>query len=399
MTRPLAGLRVLEMGHLVAAPFAGMILSELGADVIKVEPLEGDPAREFGPPFEGSDAVLFLNMNRGKRSIAMDLRHDRGRAILDRCLRRADAFLTNYRAQALDRLGLSTTFVRERFGHLIHVRLSSFGGAAYRDVPAVDINIVGMSGLMMASGWSDSPPIRPAIPIADLTTGLLGVIALLTGLEMRRQGHPGVEIEVPMMDAMAYLCQPLFGFLFGAGRDPDRLGNGSPYGLVECFRTADGYLTVAAPSDRLFRRLCQTLETPHLAAAYPTAAHRNSQREELLGVLATLFLTRPTGQWIERLREADVPCGAVNRPSDAVADPYFRDRHLVVSEPYPSSGSAPHIRFPLELDRKQLGGAGRAPLLGSHSGEILRELGYSDAELAELLTEDIVRSTAVTKSG
>lgn len=393
---PLLGSRVVELGHMVSAPYAGLILAELGADVVKVEPLTGDGARHLGPPFVGDDAALFMGLNSGKRSVAIDLHLPEGQTILRELLKRSDALITNFRRGALERLGVGHDAIRSEHPNLLYVLVSAFGIDEPKDIAAVDINIEGLSGLMMATGWPGSPPLRSALPFADI--GAAFFAALSVSAQLAPQQTPsevGSFIDLSMLDSMMYLCQPLYSYATAEGEDPRRLGNRSEYGLVDCLPAADGWITVAAPSDRLFARLCTAIEHADLLDRYPTPATRRSGMDELIDALSEIFATQDTAYWVERLSAAGVPAAPVNSPREALLDPRAQRRRTIIEERHPVLGHVGRVRFPVGgPTNPSVPALGAAPLLGHHTWEVLQEVGGFSKDSLESLANLKVISAA-----
>lgn len=396
MNAPLENVRVVELGQFVAAPLAGMVLANLGADVIKVEPHHGDGGRGLGPPFLGEDptmARLFAAVNRSKRSIAVDLRAPEGLELVERLLANADVMLTNYRYGALERLGLELTEVSSRHPRLVVVAVSSFGGEKYRDIPGVDITVTGMSGLMMASGIGDDQPMRAAVPFADITAGQTAAgLAMATLLRRETTGRGGV-VTVPMLDNLMYLTEILFANDFeGSHVPPAAVGNSSTFGLVDCISTSDGWVTIAAPTDRLFLRLIAAIGREDLIETYPAPSDRNLNRPTILKELATHLAAMPTEFWLTKFRVADVPCGPVYTPEAVLKDGYVMSRQLIDSQEDDEFGTVPFVRFPFEFDGEYLRTDRLAPRLGEHTESVLEDAGYDESERARLLQSGIASS-------
>lgn len=378
---------------MVAAPVCSMVLAELGAEVIKIEPPSGDPARQFGPPFQGPDSALFLAVNRGKQSVVLDLKLPSARSALDRLLRRADVLVTNHPSATLARFGLTRKRLSRIAPRLIHMDISGFGDSGpYSDLPAVDINILGLSGLMMASGFAGQPPIRPAISLADITAGLFAALGVLVALDRRLQSGKAGRIDLSMLDTMLFLCQPLFSYVAAARHDPPRIGNRSPFGIVDCFRTKDGYVTVAAPTDRLFQRLCDAVGLPELLTGLPDATSRLSRQSELIMRLGEKIQEYETDAICVALRRRRVPAWPVLSLSEALRDPHNAARHSIEAVPHPAYGQLTQVSFPLRIDDDDSQPPLTPPLLGEHTELTLRSIGYSQSEL------DHIRSAAARDS-
>lgn len=348
---PLDGVIVTELSHMVAAPAAGTLLADLGADVWKIEPASGDPARDFGARGPDGIASLFRTVNRGKRSATLDLASNDGRDRLGRLLAGSDVLLTNYRLDALGRLGLAPDVLRTTYPRLVVVVVTGYP-EEQPDWAGVDINAVGASGVMWASGWAGLPPVRPALSMADMTAGLLATVTTLAGLRERDRTGNGSVTRVALSDAALYLNQTMLSQAATTGVDPERIGNASPFGFTGTFEAADGHVSLAAPSDRLFARLCDTLGRPDLAERFGTHAQRDVDRAALEDAITSVLRTRPAEHWVRELRDAGLPCAPVLRPTEAVAAAStgsllsVSDGVLTMAAPWTVDGRRPDLGRP-----------------------------------------------------
>jgi crotonobetainyl-CoA:carnitine CoA-transferase CaiB-like acyl-CoA transferase len=392
---PLAGVRVVDLSRVLAGPYATMLLADLGADVVKVErPGEGDETRGWGPPYSGDVAAYFLAVNRSKRSVALDLKQPEGRALaLDLCTS-ADVVIENFRPGTAARLGLDAAAVHARNSRVVYCSITGFGEREPRDRPGYDFIVQGESGLMAITGEPEEPPTKVGVALVDVVTGLHAAIAILAALRRRDLGGSGERIGISLLDsALAALVNVAQNALV-SGEEPQRYGNAHPSIVpYEVFATADGWITVAAANDGLYRRLCDALERPELAAdqRFATNAARVRNREELLPLLRDAFLRRPSDDWVAALGAAGVPVGKIRGVLEALraAAP------ATVQVTHPSVGELELVAPPFAFESAGLRSAEPPPLLGQHTREVLTELGIDEERLAGLLGRSVV-ATAET---
>jgi crotonobetainyl-CoA:carnitine CoA-transferase CaiB-like acyl-CoA transferase len=373
-TRPLSGLCAIEIGHSIAAPYAGMILGELGAEVIKVEnPKGGDAARGWGPPFAEGAATCFHAVNRGKRGIAIDLADPSAAAQLRRLiLERADIVIHNLKYGALDKYGLSGAALVAEKPTLIYCNLGAFGAAGpLRERPGYDPLMQAYSGLMSLLGEDGRPPVRVTVSIIDIATGMWAVIGILAALQERQSSGRGGIVDTSLYEtALAWMTIPLAAYLVG-GQIPARCGSGVemivPY---QAFAAADGHLMVAAGNDNLFRRLAAALGRPSLAddPRFRTNRDRVLNRAVLVPILAGIFAGEPVAVWTERLDRAGIPNGPIHSVDQVVAD--AQTRALGIIQEWPGSPLS-LVGLPLSFDGVRPPFAKPAPGLGEDNCEIL----------------------------
>ncbi len=373
-TRPLSGLCVIEIGHSIAAPYAGMILGELGAEVIKVEnPKGGDAARGWGPPFAEGAATCFHAVNRGKRGITIDLADRREADKLRTLIReRADVVIHNLKYGALDKYGLSGAALVAEKPELIYCNLGAFGAAGpLRERPGYDPLMQAYSGLMSLLGEDGRPPVRVTVSIIDIATGMWAVIGILAALEERRSSGRGGIVDTYLYEtALAWMTIPLAAYLVG-GQIPARCGSGVemivPY---QAFAAADGHIMVAAGNDNLFRRLTAALDRPSLAddPRFRTNRDRVVNRAALVPILADIFAGEPVAVWAERLDRAGIPNGPIHSVDQVVAD--TQTRALGIIQNWPGSPLS-LVGLPLSFDGVRPPFAKPAPRLGEDNREIL----------------------------
>jgi crotonobetainyl-CoA:carnitine CoA-transferase CaiB-like acyl-CoA transferase len=364
----LDGIRVLDLSRVLAGPYCTMLLADLGADVIKVErPGEGDETRSWGPPFAEGESAYFLAVNRGKRSVALDLARPDARQALRRLAGQADVVVENFRSGTAERLGAGYEQLARENPKLVYCSITGFGDAR----PGYDFVVQAESGLMAITGEADGASTKVGVAVVDVLAGYAAVTAILGGL---LEGG-GKRVEISLYEvALSALVNVAQGALV-TGTEPARHGNAHPSIVpYETFATADGELAVAAANDGLFARLCEVLQRPDLLR-FATNPERVERREELAAELAGVFATATAEEWVERLGRAGVPAGRVRGVLEALADA------APLEVEHPTIGALPLVRSPLGPQAETT----PPPLLGQHSREVLAEVGYDDREIDELL--------------
>jgi crotonobetainyl-CoA:carnitine CoA-transferase CaiB-like acyl-CoA transferase len=367
---PLTGLTVIEFGNLIAAPYAGMLLADLGAEVIKVEPPTGDLGRGFGPYLNGESA-FFLSANRGKRSVVVDFPSDQGRdAALELC-RTADAIITNLRPGAMERLGLAETDIRRINPSVVYGVVSAFGSdGPYAERSGIDVVFQGESGMMSITGDPGSPPGKTATTIGDYVAGTNLALGVCAALVERSRTGTGRRIDVSLRDGLLAVQGGWMALAFAAGAQPEKTGTASPYlAPNQAFAAADGHLTLAIVSDRHFERLCTALNRPDLAARYPTNDDRMTGRDELTATLTEIFRTAGVEDWIELLAPIGLPIGRVLTLPETWEDPQVIYNEMVPTYEHPVAGSFRVVGSPIRVDGRPAISKRPPPVLGGTDQE------------------------------
>lgn len=396
-TAALAGITVIEMTEAMAGPYAAMMLGDLGADVIKIErPGVGDMSRGWGPPFLAGESAYYLSTNRNKRSLTLNLKHPEARRILDTLIVRADIFLVNQpRLASLQSLGIDYKRLRGLNPRLIYCSITGYGMTGpYAGRSGYDLAAQGESGTMALTGEPDGPPVRYPVPISDITAGLYTVMAALTALYVRERTGQGQFIDTALLDAQITWLTNLAGNYFATGQRPRKLGNYHPQiAPYEPFQAQDKPFLVAVGSERLWEEFCRVLGIGETVGADPrfrTNADRLAHRFELRAELEPLFRSQPAEFWLSRLREAGIPCGAINEIDEALNDPHVRARGMIVTLEHPVIGPIRSLGNPMHLSLTPPSYRLPPPLLGQHTDEILQALGYDAERIAALRREGAI---------
>jgi len=390
MPGPLAGLKVLELARILAGPWAGQVLADLGAEVIKVERVgAGDDTRGWGPPFvaaaDGGDlgAAYYHAANRGKRSIEIDFDTERGQRVVRTLAARSDVLLENFKLGGLKRFGLDYASLAKLNPRLIYCSITGFGqDGPYAPRAGYDLLIQGMGGIMDLTGEAEREPSRVGIPVVDVSTGMYSVIAILAALAEREKTGRGCNIDMALLDTLVgMLANQAMSYLI-TGTAPRRIGNGHPVVVpYQVFPVADGHVIVAVGNDGQFVKLCRVLGEPSLAgeAIYRTNADRVRNRGTLIPHLTSLTLKFTRVDLIAALEAVQVPAGPINTVADVFADPQVIARGMRIDMPSAAAagGSIPGVRTPIKIDGRVMSSGRPSPRRGEHTDEILREIGES----------------------
>jgi len=398
---PLSHIRVLDLSRVLAAPWTGQNLADLGAEVIKIErPKKGDDSRAFGPPWlkdangkETTESAYFACANRGKKSITVNLADPKGQALVRELAAKCDVLLENYKVGDLARYGLGWEDLKKLNPRLVYCSVTGFGQTGpYAERPGYDFMIQGMGGLMSITGERDglpgAGPQKAGIPIADIMTGMYATIAVCAALAHRAETGVGQHLDLALLDCQVAVLANQGANYLSTGTPPPRLGNAHPNIVpYQTFKTADGDVILACGNDNLFRKFCEVAKCTELAAdpRFATNGKRVENRAEITGILDAIFAKRTTRDWVEALEAAGVPNGPINNLEQVFAEPQAVARGLRLEMQHPLAGRISLIRSPMRFSETTIEHSVPPPLLGEHTDAILRGLlGKSDAEIAEL---------------
>lgn len=406
MHKALDHLHVLDLSRVLAGPFLAQNLADFGADVIKVErPHHGDESRTF-PPYlkdadgeETADSAYFMSINRGKRSITIDISKPRGQELIKALAARADVLIENYKVGDLTRYGLDYAALRSVNPRLVYCSITGFGQTGpYRNRPGYDYIFQAMSGLMSLTGGPDElpggGPAKVGLAICDVITGIYSSFAVMTALAEREKSGEGQHIDMSLLDTtIATISHINMNYLIG-GIIPPRMGTGHPSIVpYQMFQAKDGPMVVAVGNDGQFAKLCTLLGHPELPvdARFLTNPLRVKHRDALIPLLEAAFVQKTTGEWIESLTSLGVPCGPLNNIQQVFDDAHVKSRGMQIKIPHPRAGSVAALANPARLSKTPPQYERPAPALGEHTHEILSTiLGLSDAEISQLSQEGVI---------
>jgi crotonobetainyl-CoA:carnitine CoA-transferase CaiB-like acyl-CoA transferase len=402
MTTPLKNLRVLDMSRVLAGPWAGQLLGDYGADVVKVErPGVGDDTRQWGPPWlgeNGGESGYFLSANRNKRSITVDIADSVGQDLIRELAARADVLIENYKVGTMERYGLGSKTLLKSNPGLIYCSISAFGQTGPRAAePGYDAMIQASAGLMSITGpppEESGGPQKVGVAISDIMAGMYASTAILAAINARTETGTGQHIDVPLYDSqVAWLANQNMNFLIG-GESPGRMGTAHP-NLVpyQAFRSSDGEFMLAVGNDRQFTAVCNAVDLPELAedVLFSTMSARLANRSALIPLLEGRFRQRTTAAWLARLRDVGVPAGPINDIGEVLTNEHAVERQLVRHVLNSNDDAVPLVANPVDFSATPVCYQKAPPLLGEHTNEVLREwLGYSDAQIQGLRKDDVI---------
>ncbi len=383
--QPLTGIRVLDLTRVLAGPYCTMILGDLGADVIKVEPPEGDETRAWGPPFAGGESAYYLCVNRNKRDVVINLKTEEGKKIIRDLALRSDVLVENFRPGTLKKFGLDFDSLRGENPRLIYCSISGFGQTGgLRDKPGYDFIIQAMGGIMSVTGEPEGEPMKTGVAIADLFAGQNAVIAILAALQAREKTGRGQFLDISLFESeLGWLANVAGGYLV-SGRLPKRYGNAHanivPY---QSFKAGDGWFVVAVGNDKQFEALCAEMGHAEWARdpRFATNAARVENRDILIPLLKPIFESKTVDEWMSAL-ENKLPCGRINDLGQVFAMPHVAEREMLVTMRHPTVGDLTLVGSPLKMSETPVEYKLPPPLKGQHTEEALRELNFSEEQIA-----------------
>jgi CoA:oxalate CoA-transferase len=381
---PLDGLRVLDLSRVLAGPYATLVLSDLGADVIKIErPGLGDETRGWGPPYAGGESAYYLSVNRGKRSCAIDLSTDEGRRIAFELCARADVVIENFKAGTAERMGLDRASVAKRNPKVVYCSITGFGSRRNpRGRPGYDFIAQAESGIMSITGEAEGEPMKVGVAMVDVLTGLHAASAILAAV-YRGEGD---RIEVSLLDSGLAALINVGSNVLVAGGEPSRHGNAHPNIVpYQSFRVADGWIAIAAPNDGLYGKLCEVLGAPELATdeRFATNNVRVENRDTLIPLIEERLKARTAEEWLSALDAVGVPTGKIRSVPDALRAAADAGVPASTRVPHPTAGEVELMNSPIQIE-SGLRPPQAPPLLGEHTAEVLAELGLDASEISRL---------------
>ncbi len=390
MSGPLSGCRVIELAHIMAGPVAGLMLADMGADVIKVEKLDGDDSRRFVPPTVNGESAAFLMMNRNKRGVVLDLKTEGGKDILRRLVAGADVLIENYRLGTMEKLGLGYEALAAINPGLIYCEVSGFGRTGpYAHRGGFDLIAQGMSGLMSITGEGPGrPPVKVGAPVSDITAGILAAMGISAAYAHRLKTGEGQKVDTSLFEAAITHTYWQSAIAFATGAAPQAMGSAHPLNApYQAFQTADGYINIGAANQANWLRMLKIIGAEELNddPRFSSNAGRIQNLGPLVELLNEHFRERSTDDWLHAFESAGMPAGPVLSITEMHADPQARAREMIVATDHPVAGRVETIGLPVKFSKTPGGVRLPAPLKGQHTREVLREIGYADVEIAEFL--------------
>lgn len=386
---PLKGMKVVELAHIMAGPACGMMLADMGADVIKVEKPDGDDTRRFLPPDINGESAAFMMMNRNKRGISLNLKDPDAIDVLRKLLADADVVIENYRHDTMKRLGLDYETLRALNPKIVYCAISGFGRTGpYAERGGFDLIAQGMSGLMSITGEGPGrPPVKPGAPIADITAGFLGALGCVSAYSHAQKTGQGQMVDTSLFEAGIALTYWQSAIAFATGQSPGALGSAHPLNApYQSFRTQDGWINIGAANQRNWLRLLDVIGAPELDddPRFGSNEDRNNNLSELVPILERYFTQNDTATWIAQMEQAGLPAGPVMDICQMHSDPQAIARDMIVETTHPVAGPVKVIGLPIKFGDTPGGVAAPAPTLGQHAREILLEHGYQPAQIEAL---------------
>ena len=387
--RPLDDLFVVDLTRILSGPICTMLMADMGAEVIKVEPPPlGDDSRQWGPPFIGGISTYFLSVNRNKKSLGLNLKSKDGRAILHKLIERADVLLENFRPGVLDRLGFGYEAVTKLNPRTIYCSVSGFGHTGpYRDRPGYDVIAQGESGMMDLTGYPDGPPAKLGASLADIVAGLYAFNGICLALLARQKTGKGQHVDVSLLDGMVSTLAYHALIYLSTGRSPTRAGTRHPSIVpYECFQTKDGFVNIAVTNQKQWENFCEVLGFPEIAHddRFETMKARLSNYGILRPIIERVVSMMSRTEVIKAMSEVGIPAGPINTVGEILEDPHIHARQMVAALTHPQYGPLRVLGIPIKLSDTPGIVENAPPMFGEHNREVLQKLGFTEKEVAEL---------------
>jgi crotonobetainyl-CoA:carnitine CoA-transferase CaiB-like acyl-CoA transferase len=394
---PLQGIRIIDLSMMLAGPAGSMLMGDLGAEILKIEPLDGDETRDAPPYYYGESSAYFWSINRNKKSVVINLKSPEGREVLYDLVAKSDVVYDNYRPGVLERLKIDYETLKRYNPQIICCSISTFGHTGpYRDRPGYDLIVQAMSGGMSITGEPGGSPVRAGIPLGDLVGGLLAVHGVLAAYIHRQKTGQGQRLEVSLLDGQVYLLTYVAQYYFHSGKIPGPIGSGHqslvPY---QAFKTKDIQIVIVAHQDHHFQRLCQAIGKPEWAQdpRFATRKARLENKSILIPMMESHLQTKSGDEWLEAIYKAGVPAGPINTLDRVLSDPQVLARELVVETAGPEKDKIKTIGNPLKMEKTTVKTFTRPPRLGEHTREVLMNiLGYSAEKINFLSQKEAIKT-------
>ena len=393
--QPLQGIRVLDLSRVLAGPYCTMVLGDLGADVIKVEPPEGDETRGWGPPFAEGESAYYLCVNRNKRGMVVNLKTDEGCVILRKLVKQSDVLVENFRPGILEKFGLDYESAHALNPRLIYCSITGFGQTgSMRDKPGYDFMIQALGGLMSITGESEGEPMKTGVAVVDLFAGQNAIIAILAALQARAITGQGQHLDISLFDSqLGWLANVASNYLI-SGKLPKRHGNAHPNIVpYQSFQAYDGWFAIAVGNDKQFESMCRVIGKLEWVSdqRYAKNSARVENRDELIPLLKSIFAKRSANEWLSLLEQAEIPCGPINNFEQVFSMPQVKERDMLVKMHHSTIGDLPLVGSPLKMSDTPVDYKLPPPRLAEHTDNVLKELlGYSAEQIANLREHQVI---------